>query len=529
MIFNIFNNENLESLSCKEFIKKVFFDDENLFKIISEFLVNGYGVSNVGELKVAFENSYGNIEKEYLEISNEVKPYISTINGNLEENKYQCKSSSAVKSFCWVELLKKKKNKIAIVGSNAIGKKPIIYDMAYDIAHGNAPTEFNNYTIIKVDLLRIISGTADEKVLENRVKKVKEFLENKENTIIFIDNFYILGYEDSFSEILYYLFLPIFLSSKFKIITTLPTESIVIIKDDSKMTKAFTCVSMFGPPKEDLQAAIKPTIYSLTFYHGVIISNSIFKMAVMFAQTFGASLDSDKLFNSIKDLIDFSMVHARQKERTYVKEEDIRFMYHTLFEAYEKLSDVNKTMTAIHEAGHYVVKRFCGELKGISVSLVTIIPQGNFGGFNLLDFDEEKFETDSYEFYLQNIAVALGGRAAEEIFAKQISSGASADLQYATEIAYNLISNLSLNKKNGKQEVKANENLMSEASLNRVDRKANKIIKEAYKISKSILINHQDYVIGLANLLLEKQVVTHAEIHKHEMKVGGHFIWVKNP
>ena len=170
----------------------------------------------------------------------------------------------------------------------------------------------------------------------------------------------------------------------------------------------------------------------------------MFKMAVMFAQTFGASLDSDKLFNSIKDLIDFSMVRARQKERTYVKEEDIRFMYHTLFEAYEKLSDVNKTMTAIHEAGHYVVKRFCGELKGISVSLVTIIPQGNFGGFNLLDFDEEKFETDSYEFYLQNIAVALGGRAAEEIFAKQISSGASADLQYATEIAYNLISNLSL-------------------------------------------------------------------------------------
>ena len=529
VIFNIFNNENIELLSCKKFIKEVFFDDEHLFKTISEFLVNGFGVSNVDELKEAFENSYEDIEKEYFEISDEVKPYISKINGNLEENKYQCKSSYAVKSFCWVELLKKKKNKIAIVGSNAIGKKPIIYDMAYDIAHGNAPTEFNNYTIIKVDLLRIISGTADKTVLEKRVKKVKEFLENKENTIIFIDNFYILGYEDSFSEILYYLFLPILLSSKFKIITTLPTECIVIIKDDPKMTKALTCMSMFGPPKEDLQAAIKPTIYSLTFYHGVIISNSIFKMAVMFAQTFGASLDSDKLFNSIKDLIDFSMVHARQKERTYVNEEDIRFMYHTLFEAYEKLSDVNKTMTAIHEAGHYVVKRFCGELKGISVSLVTIIPQGNFGGFNLLDFDEGKFETDSYEFYLQNIAVALGGRAAEEIFARQISSGASADLQYATEIAYNLISNLSLNKKNGKQEVKANENLMSEASLNRVDRKANKIIKEAYKISKSILINHQDYVIGLANLLLEKQVVTHAEIHKHEMKVGGHFIWVKNP
>ena len=59
VIFNIFNNENIELLSCKEFIKKVFFDDENLFKTISEFLVNGFGVSNVGELKVAFENSYG--------------------------------------------------------------------------------------------------------------------------------------------------------------------------------------------------------------------------------------------------------------------------------------------------------------------------------------------------------------------------------------------------------------------------------------------------------------------------------------
>ena len=528
-ISNIFDKEENESLSCMEFIKKIFFQDELIFEIISEFLTKGFGVPNVDELKMALDNNFGYFEKGYFEIPNEISPYVSVINGKLEENKYNCNNSDAVKSFCWIEIFKKKKNKVAIIGSNAIGKKPIVNAMAYDIAHGNSPLAFKGYTFIKVDMLRVISGTVDEKILEERVRNLKKFLDSKEKIIVFIDNFYILASDDSFSEILYYLFLPILLNSKYKIITTLPKEEILFIANDPKISKAMTCLSMLEHSKRDLFEATKPTIYSLTYYHGVTINKKMFNMAVMFAQTFSATQETDRLFSNIKDLIDFSMVHARQKGRSRLEEEDIRAMYHTLFEAYEKLSDVNKKMTAIHEAGHYVVQRFCKALKGISVSLVTIIPQGNFGGFNLLDFNIEKFESDGYDFYLQNIAVDLGGRAAEEIFTNQISSGASADLQNATETAYAITSELSLNRKNGNEQIRANENLASEASLNRVDRDANKIIKKAYAISKYVLVKHQDYIIGLAELLLEKKVLTHAEIHRHEKKVGGHYIWVKNP
>ena len=529
IIYSIFNYEECKSLSCTILIKKMFFSNEIEFKIISELLEKGFGVSDVNELKMIFDRNYGYFEKEYFNIPDKIKPYVSFINGNLEENKYNCNDSNAVESFCWIELLKKKKNKVAIIGPNAIGKKPIVYDMAYNIAHGNAPTEFNNYNIIKVDLLRIISGTVDEKVLEEGVTDVKEFLDDQENIIVFLDNFYILDSSGFFSETLYYLVLPILLSNKYKIITVLPADRISLIVEDPKIVKVLICLKVIGHSKENLIEAIRPTIYSLTYYHGVMISKKMFNIAVMFAQTFGATQEPDRLFSNIKDLIDFSMVHARQTGRTYVEEEDIRSMYHTLFEAYDKLSDVNKKMTAIHEAGHYVVQRFCDALKGISVSLVTIVPQGNFGGFNLLDFNLEKFESDGYDFYLQNIAVDLGGRAAEELFAKRISSGASADLKTATDTAYAIISELSLNRKNGNEEIKANENLVSEASLNRVSRDANRIMKKAYAISKEILKRHQDYVIGLANLLLEKKVVTHAEIHKHEKKVGKRYIWVENP
>ena len=81
-----------------------------------------------------------------------------------------------------------------------------------------------------------------------------------------------------------------------------------------------------------------------------------------------------------------------------------------------------------------------------------------------------------------------------------------------------MVSDLSLDKtEDGEMNIKANESLQSDSSVNKVDERADKIIKQAYEYAKIVLSRHHDYVLGLAQLLLEKMIVSDHEIEKHEV------------
>ncbi|WP_337635727.1 ATP-dependent zinc metalloprotease FtsH, partial [Megasphaera sp.] len=108
------------------------------------------------------------------------------------------------------------------------------------------------------------------------------------------------------------------------------------------------------------------------------------------------------------------------------------------------ISDKEKRLTAVHESGHALIAYLLPDAD--PVHKVTIIPRGRAGGYTMMLPEEDRsYETKSY--YLAQIRVALGGRAAEEIVFNEISSGASGDLQSVTRIARQMITRLGMSPK----------------------------------------------------------------------------------
>lgn len=189
----------------------------------------------------------------------------------------------------------------------------------------------------------------------------------------------------------------------------------------------------------------------------------------------------------------------------------------------KKLSDKVKKLTAYHEAGHAVVLRATSEFE--KVDRVTIIPAGRAGGFTAYKPIED---TDFYteKMLLDTIKMSLGGRAAEEVFLGEVSTGASSDLQQCNNIAKNMIKRYGLSKKfrnmvfgDENEEVFLGYSMgqvqsYSDQTAAEIDEEIKSIIDTCYAETKRILIEKKAIVEGLATRLMEKLTVDGPDFEK---------------
>ncbi len=189
----------------------------------------------------------------------------------------------------------------------------------------------------------------------------------------------------------------------------------------------------------------------------------------------------------------------------------------------KKLSDKVKRLTAYHEAGHAVVLRATSEFE--KVDRVTIVPAGRAGGFTAYKPIED---TDFYteKMLLDTIKMTLGGRAAEEVFLGEVSTGASSDLQQCNNIAKNMIKRYGLSKKfrnmvfgDENEEVFLGYSMgqvqsYSDKTAAEIDEEIKYIIDSCYEDTKRILIEKSSTVEGLAKRLIEKLTVDGPDFEK---------------
>lgn len=189
----------------------------------------------------------------------------------------------------------------------------------------------------------------------------------------------------------------------------------------------------------------------------------------------------------------------------------------------KKLSDKVKRLTAYHEAGHAVVLRATSEFE--KVDRVTIVPVGRAGGFTAYKPIED---TDFYteKMLLDTIKMTLGGRAAEEVFLGEVSTGASSDLQQCNNIAKNMIKRYGLSKKfrnmvfgDENEEVFLGYSMgqvqsYSDKTAAEIDEEIKSIIDTCYEETKRILIEKRSTVEGLATRLIEKLTVDGPDFEK---------------
>ena len=219
-----------------------------------------------------------------------------------------------------------------------------------------------------------------------------------------------------------------------------------------------------------------------------------------------------------------ALLAARQDRKT--------ISMHDLEEASEKVSygperrshvvsEKERELTAYHESGHAIVAHLWPNAD--PVHKVTIIPRGSAGGYTMMLPQEEKnYMTRSQ--LLAQIRVALGGRCAEAIVLKEISSGASGDLQMVTNIAREMITRLGMSDELGplvfgehQEQVFLGKSLGSErnygeAVAEKIDNEMHRIVAEAYGDVMNLLTENIDFLHNMAKALLEEETIDSKQV-----------------
>ena len=183
-------------------------------------------------------------------------------------------------------------------------------------------------------------------------------------------------------------------------------------------------------------------------------------------------------------------------------------------------SDKEKKLVAYHEGGHAVVSRYLKTQD--PVHEISIIPRGMAGGYTMYRPTEDKSFISKTEM-LENIVSLLGGRASEELVLGDISTGASNDIQRATQIAKAMVTKYGMSDRIGtitlgsdQDEVFigrdwGHEKSYSEETAGVIDEEVKKIIDNAYMEAKNILREHRDKLDRVAEVLVEKEKITGEE------------------
>ena len=185
-----------------------------------------------------------------------------------------------------------------------------------------------------------------------------------------------------------------------------------------------------------------------------------------------------------------------------------------------KMNEKAKKLTAYHEAGH-AVSSFYLEHED-PVHQISIIPRGMAGGYTLYRPTEEKNYTSKNEM-LDSLVGLLGGRVAEALVLGDISTGASNDIERATEIARNMVTKYGMSEKlgpiafgGGNREVFLGKDYgqvrnYSETVASQIDEEIEDIIRNAYGRTESILAGHMDKLHIVAQKLFENEKMTGEE------------------
>ena len=220
----------------------------------------------------------------------------------------------------------------------------------------------------------------------------------------------------------------------------------------------------------------------------------------------------------LANIINEAALRAVRHGRKQVMQEDLRDAVEVIIAGKEKkdriLSSKEKSIVAFHEVGHALVAAL---LDGTDpVHKITIVPRTMGAlGYTMQLPEEEKYLTSKEEL-LNKVAVLLGGRSAEEEVFNLVSTGASNDIERATEIARSMVTTYGMTEKFdmlGLESVQSRYldgrpvRNCSEETSTLIDEEVLKIIKDAHEKARDILKTNRDLLDKIANVLIEKETL----------------------
>ena len=226
----------------------------------------------------------------------------------------------------------------------------------------------------------------------------------------------------------------------------------------------------------------------------------------------------------LENLINEGAILAARQNKKSIGQEDLNEAIERVVMGPERksrlISEEEKRIIAYHEAGHAVVGNAIAEAD--PVQKVTIVGRGQAGGVTWFRPDEDRMLMSRKKF-MATLAYALGGRLAEEAVFDDITSGASNDLEQVTRMARTMVTRLGMSEEMGLMTYGQIEELVflgreiseqrdySDTIAEKIDVEVRRIVDEAYKTAKNILVKHRKELEAVAEALLEKESINRAE------------------
>ncbi len=186
-----------------------------------------------------------------------------------------------------------------------------------------------------------------------------------------------------------------------------------------------------------------------------------------------------------------------------------------------KITDKEKRLVSIHEAGHAVIGIKLEDAN--DVHKITIIPRGVAGGYTMMLPKEEKIGIRTEKELMATITGLLGGRVSEELFLGEITTGASDDFKKATSIARSMVTEYGMSELGPVQyeekeggvflgrDYGKSKNFSDQVALE-IDQQTRKIIEECYEKAKKIIKANKDLIMLLSDALIENETLTKEQI-----------------
>ena len=185
------------------------------------------------------------------------------------------------------------------------------------------------------------------------------------------------------------------------------------------------------------------------------------------------------------------------------------------------VTESDKRITAYHESGHAIIARLCEHCD--PVQEVSIIPRGNAAGYTMTRPDNDDAHMSRNKI-LDFICMALGGRAAEQLVIRDITTGASNDLERVTEMAKRMVTEWGMSEKLGLVTYGSNSqtvflgrdmeyhNTYSDDTAKLIDEEMHAIVEGAYDRAIKLLTEHRSVLDNMARVLIEKETIYTEEV-----------------
>ena len=227
----------------------------------------------------------------------------------------------------------------------------------------------------------------------------------------------------------------------------------------------------------------------------------------------------------LENLLNEAALLAAREGKTKIGLKDIDNAFLKVIMGNEKknrvITEHERKITAYHEAGHALTSRVLPTQD--PVQQVSIVPRGRAGGFTLNMPKEDKYYNTKQQME-EELIVLLGGRVAEKLIMDDISTGASNDIQRATDIARKMVTKYGMSEKIGPIDFSAtqsevflgrdfaNTNQLSEQTASLIDSEVKALIHTAYERCEQILRDNMDILHRLAQFLLDNETMDNAQL-----------------